>query len=224
MERIVKGEESLRFGDLDVRFFRRNFEIREEKKESIVVLLEGQALFKVRDKVYKVKKTGDFGSKPSAIYLPSGRGAKIETNKDSLLLCVEKPQERGGRVKLFRPRDIKTTYEGINCTRWKERNICTGHGIACSELLSFPGRWFKTPEVKDGLRLLFFRVNPDTGFGALHLTEETIEKLYMIRNGTLINFEDGMSMMTSAPDSSISCICISRIESEATKLGGVEWT
>lgn len=65
-------------GDMRFRSYDRSMDIEEEDSERMFVLVRGEALLKVRDKVYRAKRSSPFNIKPAALYLPPNRSAKIE--------------------------------------------------------------------------------------------------------------------------------------------------
>jgi len=158
------GKNQMVLGDMRFRSYDRSMDIEEEDSERMFVLVRGEALLKVRDKVYRAKRSSPFNIKPAALYLPPNRSAKIEKKGDDMLMISGTFKSKAkGITKLIKQKDVKTTYEGNGSYRSKVRQIFENSNFACGETLCLPGKWVS--ETCKGKRVAFFKVKPEDSFG-----------------------------------------------------------
>jgi 5-deoxy-glucuronate isomerase len=212
----IKGEKTIKTKNLEVEFKNRSFDIHESDKESVVILVGGKAFFKIRNKVYKARRSDVFLSKPYALYLPAGKSAKIERISEDLMVVVAKTDSnRGEKTMFIRQRDIKTEYTEKGDFRAKIRNILpekTAERIACGEMINFPGRWSNFPPYKatpadkmemememEMEKVCFFKIKPEGGFGILRVYGNGFNELYTVENNSLVTIERGCHSLVSIP-------------------------
>jgi Uncharacterized enzyme involved in inositol metabolism len=214
----IKGEKTIKTKNLEVEFKNRSFDIHESDKESVVILVGGKAFFKIRNKVYKARRSDVFLSKPYALYLPAGKSAKIERISEDLMVVVAKTDSnrggktdsnRGGKTMFIRQRDIKTEYTEKGDFRAKIRNILpekTAERIACGEMINFPGKWSNFPPYKatsadkmEMEKVCFFKIKPEDGFGILRVYGNGFNELYTVENNSLVTIERGCHSLVSIP-------------------------
>jgi len=233
----INGEKTIKTKNLEVEFKNRSFDIYESDKESVVILVEGEAFFKIRNKVYKARRGDVFLSKPYALYLPAGKSAKIEKISEDLMVVVAKTDaNRGGKTNFIRQRDIKTEYTEKGDFRAKIRNILpekTAERIACGEMINFPGKWSNFPPYKatsvDKMEIeqvCFFKIKPEDGFGILRVYGNGFNEIYTVENNSLVTIERGCHSLVSIPRYTIYHLWILASgdggECEAEEIGQVE--
>jgi 5-deoxy-D-glucuronate isomerase len=196
------GKNQLVLGNMRFRAHDRSLDIEEEDSERTFVLVRGEALFKVRDKVYRAKRGNPFNIKPAALYLPPNRSAKIEKKSDDMLMISSTFKNKvKGITKLIRQKDVKTTYSGNGSYRSKVRQIFENSNFACGETLCLPGKWVS--ETCKGKRTAFFKVKPEDSFGFIRTCNGKMDEVALIKDGTTVFFDGGNSTITSVPQTTV---------------------
>jgi 5-deoxy-D-glucuronate isomerase len=196
------GKNQLVLGDMRFRAHDRSLDIEEEDSERMFVLVRGEALFKVRDKVYRAKRGNPFNIKPAALYLPPNRSAKIEKKSDDMLMISSTFKSKvKGITKLIRQKDVKTTYSGNGSYRSKVRQIFENSNFACGETLCLPGKWVS--ETCKGKRTTFFKVKPEDSFGFIRTCNGKMDEVALIKDGTIVFFDGGNSTIASVPQTTV---------------------
>ena len=209
MKYDIKGEKIIKIKNLEIEFKNRSFDICESDKESIVILMEGKAFFKIKNKIYKTGRDDVFLSKPYALYLPAGKSAKIEKISEDLMVVVAKTEsDKSGKTRFIRPRDIKTEYTEKGVYRAKMRNIIPEkitERITCGEMINFPGKWSNFPSYSQDAddaemeKVCLFKIKPDDGFGILRVYGNGFNELYTVENNSLVTIGKGCHSLVSIP-------------------------
>ena len=197
---------SMTLGDIDLQLINKQRsgggEIEAEDRARIFVLLDGEVIFKVKDKGYKAKRSDVFSVKPAALYLPPNRTARIERKSDGfLMLSAAIRAGLDGYPRIIKQKDVKTEYKGKGGTRKKERSIFSNDSFSCGETICLPGKW--SVSECDGFKALFFALRPKNGLGFVRTKSKGHEEVNRIDEGCIISFDGGEETIAAEPDTTI---------------------
>lgn len=197
---------SMTTGDIDLQLINKQRsgggEIEAEDRARIFVLLNGEAIFKVKDKGYRAKRSDIFSVKPAALYLPPNRTARIESRGDGfLMLSAAIRAGSDGYPRIIKQKEVKTEYKGKGGTRKKERSIFSNDSFSCGETICLPGKW--SVSECDGFKALFFTLRPKTGLGFMRTKSRGREEVNLIDEGCIISFDGGEETIAAEPDTTI---------------------
>lgn len=193
-------------GDIDLQLINKQRslggEIEAEDRARIFVLLDGEVIFKVKDKGYRAKRSDVFSVKPAALYLPPNRTARIERKSDCfLMLSAAIRAESDGYPRIIKQKEVKTEYKGKGGTRKKERSIFSNDSFSCGETICLPGKW--SVSACDGFKALFFALRPKNGVGFVRTKSKGREEVNLIDEGCIISFDGGEETIAAEPDTTI---------------------
>ncbi|MDY6986337.1 MAG: 5-deoxy-glucuronate isomerase [Candidatus Thermoplasmatota archaeon] len=202
MKCFFEKKHPLNLGNIELQLFdrmpSRTGEIEKKDCDRIFVLLDGEVLFKIRDKVYKARRNNPFLTKPSALYLPCNKSARIEKKSESMLMLSATVKSRSnGIARIIKQKDVKTTYIGNSGMRSKERKIFEKGAVACGEIICAPGKWVINECPGD--RALFFLLRSEKDFGFIRIWSNRHDETNLIEDRCVVSYSEGKEAMVVEP-------------------------
>lgn len=190
------------------------FDYREIRKESALILLIGQVSFEIDAKTYNTGIRSDpFTKDPWALYLPRGRRVKIEALADSEIAVVKSPSDKEGTEVFIRPEEVKKRCGGVWNWRRDIRDIidCSipAERLLIGETINAPGSWSSWPPHKHDRddyphearmeEVYHFRLNPKEGFALQRIYGDDFNEVHLIEDGDTVLIPRGYHPVVVCP-------------------------
>ena len=203
MKCFFERKQPLKLGTIELQLSDRTpKEIEERDVDRLFILMRGEAVFKLRNKSYRARRNDVFLSKPAAVYLPSGRNARIEKESENFLMISATINTNANHsahspAKIIRQRDVKTIYVGSASARSKERKIFENSSFACGETICQPGKWAFNEYA--GSKATFFMLKQKNGSGFVRVWDPKKNEVHLIEDGCIVFSDGGKESIAADP-------------------------
>lgn len=211
------GEENFSFLDFFILRLKERgvFERREKNKETVLVLLSGEGILKVKERKWKVKRKDVFSQRATGLFIPPRCPYRIEAKTTMEVAVALSPSQKLGEPYFVSPGEVRVEVRGRGSFRRKVYSII-GEKIPAERLLvgetqNFPGKWSSFPPHKhdkdsppEEIRLeevYFFKIHPPQGFGLcrIYTEEKDIDRAYVIKNNSCLLIPRGYHPLCASP-------------------------
>ncbi|MEH7273661.1 5-deoxy-glucuronate isomerase [Neobacillus vireti] len=156
--------------------------VSEVRKESAILLLEGEVRLEWNGTIQDVKRANVFEEDPWCLHVPKGVEVKITALDDSEVLVQKTHNDKEFKPKLYTPEDCTSTVAGEGV--WDgtaERVIRTifdynnapYSNLVIGEVISYPGRWSSyPPHHHQQPEVYYYRFDKPQGFGCAMVGSE----------------------------------------------------
>ena len=184
-------------------------------EENVFVITKGNVKFYLDDKLFgELSREDVFQEPPSAVYLPPYSGYSIEFVEESEI-CVAGCIATGRfKPQLIEKRDIHIKRVGEEMYFRDLIEIVpenfSAEKLIVGETLTDPGNWASYPPHKHDTdnppeetaleELYFFKIKPETGFGAIRIFNNPEDLIFLIKNNEVITIPKGYHPVCVAPE------------------------
>ncbi|MCM8776692.1 MAG: 5-deoxy-glucuronate isomerase [Candidatus Omnitrophica bacterium] len=183
-------------------------------EENVFIIMKGSVKFYLEDKFFtELSREDVFQEPPSAVYLPPYSKYSIEFIKKGEICiagCIAK-----GRFKpqIIEKRDIRIERVGEEMFLRDIIEIVpedfSAEKLIVGETITDPGNWASYPPHKHDTdnppdetafeELYFFKIRPETGFGAIRIFNNPEDLIFLIKNDEVITIPRGYHPVCVAP-------------------------
>ncbi len=157
----------------------------DDAKERIFLLLRGEAIIRVEDKKFNIKRGNIYDEGPWTLHVPMDVKVEIEGVSDNTEFAVHATKNNNiFEIKLYRPEDCRIEIRGagqMNEAGTRLVRTIIDHANApyanlmLGEDVHYPGKWAGFPSHSHAQpEIYFYRFLPDQGFGLLKLGDQGI--------------------------------------------------
>ena len=181
-------------------------------EETVLVLQQGRGTFKTPDGTWTLSRTGVFGERASAVYLPPGAALEITAVDAIEAVLFSTPAARGGKAAAAQPSDVRVNQRGKDGYTREVHDIFVDDPhvgrLMVGETFNPPGHWSSFPPHKhdgrDGEPVLeevyYYRVHPPQGFGQqLLYTADGESQAHTVKDGDAVLLPYGYHPVCSPP-------------------------
>lgn len=176
------------------------------EKETAVVLVEGEAVFRWTGGTEAAKRPNCFDYRGWCLHLPKGERAVVEAAGHSELYVQAAVNEREFPAKMYRPEDVIVQRMGANgeVAGKIRRNVCTYFEYAnapysnmvVGEVCNIPGLWSSyPPHYHPQPEVYYYRFDKPQGFGAGFANGQ----VYKTEDHGLLLITEGFHSQVTAP-------------------------
>ncbi|HKB10398.1 MAG TPA: 5-deoxy-glucuronate isomerase [Vicinamibacterales bacterium] len=187
-------------------------ESRADGEETVVVLQEGAGTFAVDGRTWQVSRSGVFGERATALYVPSGATLRIAAKTPLEAVLLSAATSDAGEPALVGPDEIRVNPRGKGCYAREVHELFVSDPYArrlmVGETYNPPGNWSSYPPHKhdgrDGeLKLeevYYYRIDPPQGFGhQMIYTADGESVTHTVRDGDAVLLPYGYHPVSAAP-------------------------
>lgn len=191
-----------------------DFVYKDEEKESILLLIKGQVIFKINGKEFITNLRRDvFNDNPSALYVPKGCDTLIKAITNSEIAVAKAFCTNSGNEYFIPAEKIKSRFVGE--WNWKRQirdiidNSVPTQRLILGETINLPGCWSSWPPHKHDTddfpnelkadELYHFRIEPPYSFALQRIYNQDTDVSYVIKNGDTVITKKGYHPVVAAP-------------------------
>lgn len=221
---IIKNIKSFKFiKEFGILKLKKNQYFTEKSSDSEIglVLLSGKCRIKIKkeekDQDEILERKGVFEEKASGAYVSAGDFYEIFTFEDCMFAKAKVRSDIKKKSKIITPKDVNLRTVGKENYKRYVYDVLVGQIEGChilmGETINPPGNWSSYPPHKHDKRnppveykleeIYFFKIQPEQGFGIQRIYGRNFDKIFTLKNNTLVIIPKGYHPVVAAPGYSL---------------------